>query len=79
MNTHFVTSFLKETKLLGLRLERTTLTERLLLVGEVSANFFLDRGCHVVSATDTFSHILAFLDRSRYFFFQVAAQLYSRG
>jgi hypothetical protein len=40
---------------------------------------FDDRGCHVVSVTDPYCHILGFLDRSRYFFFQVAPQLYSRG
>jgi hypothetical protein len=40
---------------------------------------FADRGCHVVSATDPYGRILGFLDRSRYFFFQVAPQLYSRG
>jgi hypothetical protein len=28
---------------------------------------FADRGCHVVSVTDPFGHILGFLDRSRYF------------
>jgi hypothetical protein len=33
----------------------------------------------VVSATDPYGHILGFLDRSRYYFFQVAPQLYSRG
>jgi hypothetical protein len=38
---------------------------------------FADRGCHVVSRTDPYGHILGFLDRSRYFFFQVAPQLYS--
>jgi hypothetical protein len=38
-----------------------------------------DRGCHVVIVTDPYSRILAFLDRSRYFFFQVAPQLYSWG
>jgi hypothetical protein len=32
--------------------EQTVPTERKLLVGEVSANFFADRGCCVVSATD---------------------------
>jgi hypothetical protein len=36
---------------------------------------FADRGCHVVSVTDTHGRILGFLDRSRYFFFQVAPQL----
>jgi hypothetical protein len=38
----------------------------------------LDRGCQVVSMTDPYGRILGFLDRSRYFFFQVAPQLYSR-
>jgi hypothetical protein len=33
---------------------------------------FVDRGRHVVSVTDSYGHILVFLDRSRYFFFQVA-------
>jgi hypothetical protein len=33
----------------------------------------------VVSVTDPHGCILAFLDRSRYFSFQVALQLYSRG
>jgi hypothetical protein len=37
-----------------------------------------DRGCRVVSATDTYGRNLGFLDRSRYFSFQVAPQLYSR-
>jgi hypothetical protein len=58
--------------------ERTIPTERPPLVGEVSANF-ADRGCHVVSVTDSYGRILGFLDRSRYFIFQVAPQLYSRG
>jgi hypothetical protein len=38
---------------------------------------FADRGCCVVSATDPHGHILGFLDRSRYYFFQVDPQLYS--
>jgi hypothetical protein len=38
-----------------------------------------DRRYHVVSATDPYGHILGFLDRSRYYFFQVATELYSRG
>jgi hypothetical protein len=33
----------------------------------------------VVSVTDPYGRFLDFLDRSRYFFFQVAPQLYSRG
>jgi hypothetical protein len=40
---------------------------------------FADRGCHVVSVTDPYGRNLGFLDRSRYFFFQAAPQLYSRG
>jgi hypothetical protein len=48
----------------------------------LSANLvptFADRGCHVASVMDLYGRILAFLDRSRYFFFQVADQLHSRG
>jgi hypothetical protein len=40
---------------------------------------FVDRGCHVVSVTDPYGCILGFLDRSRYIFFEIAPQLYSRG
>jgi hypothetical protein len=40
---------------------------------------FADRGCHVVSAADRYGRILGFLNRSRYFFFQVAPKLYSGG
>jgi hypothetical protein len=47
--------------------EQTIPTERPPLVGEAFANFFADRGCHVVSMMDPYSHILVFLDRSRYF------------
>jgi hypothetical protein len=59
--------------------KRTIPTKRLPLVSEVSANFFADRGWHVVSVTNLCGRILGFLDRSRYYFFQVAPQLYSRG
>jgi hypothetical protein len=38
-----------------------------------------DRECHVFSVTDPLGCIISFLDRSRYYFFQVAPQLYSRG
>jgi hypothetical protein len=41
--------------------------ERPPLVDEVIANYFADRGCHVVSVTDHYGRILDFLDRSRYF------------
>jgi hypothetical protein len=40
---------------------------------------FVDRGCGVVSATDPPGRNLGFLDRSRYYLFPVAPQLYSRG
>jgi hypothetical protein len=43
------------------------------LLGEVLPTF-ADRGCCVVSATDPPGRILGFLDRSRYYFFQVAPQ-----
>jgi hypothetical protein len=33
----------------------------------------------VVSVTDPYGRILGFLDGSRYFFFQIAPQIYSRG
>jgi hypothetical protein len=35
--------------------------------------------CRVVSVTDPYGRILGFLDRSRYFLFQEAPQLYTRG
>jgi hypothetical protein len=59
--------------------ERTipTETERPPLVGEVSADFH-DTGCHMVSVTNPYGRNLGFVDRSRYFFFQAAPQLYSR-
>jgi hypothetical protein len=37
---------------------------------------FADRVCHVVSVMAPYGRILSFPDRSRYFFFQVAPQLY---
>jgi hypothetical protein len=58
-----------KTKLRGLS-PRANYTDR--------ANFFAGRGCHMVSVTDLYGRILGFLDRSRYFFFQVAPQLYLR-
>jgi hypothetical protein len=47
-------------------------TERPPLVDEVSVN------CCVVNRTDPYGRMLGFLDRSRYYFFQVAPPLYSR-
>jgi hypothetical protein len=52
--------------------KRSIPTERPLLVSEVSANFFADRECHLVSVTNPYGRILGFPDRIRYFFFQVA-------
>jgi hypothetical protein len=60
---------------MALTCERTIPTERLPLIGKVGAKF-ADRGCRVVSATYPHGRIL--LGLSRYFFFQVAPQLYSR-
>jgi hypothetical protein len=40
---------------------------------------FADVGCRVVSAMDSHGRSFGFLDRSSYFYFQVAPQLYSRG
>jgi hypothetical protein len=40
---------------------------------------FAHKGYRVVIVTDSYGRILGFLDWSRYFFFQVASQLYSRG
>jgi hypothetical protein len=40
---------------------------------------FTDIGCNVVSVTDPYDCNLDFQDRSRYFFYEVAPQLYSRG
>jgi hypothetical protein len=59
--------------------KRTISTERPPLVGEVSANLFAVRWCHVVNVTDLYGRMLGFLDWNRYFSFQVALQLYSRG
>jgi hypothetical protein len=39
---------------------------------------FPDRRCHVVSVADPYGCIFGFLDRSHYFSFQIAPQLYSR-
>jgi hypothetical protein len=52
-------------------------SDRCLSVNKVPT--FVNRGCHVVSVTDPYGRNLEFLDRRRYFFFQQAPQLYSRG
>jgi hypothetical protein len=48
-----------------------------LLLTAKLAPAFADRGCHVVSVTVPYCHILDFLDWSRYFIFQVAPQFVS--
>jgi hypothetical protein len=68
----------KQNKLCGISRERKIPTERRLLVNEISANFW-DRGCRTVSTTDPHGRILCFLDRSHYYFYQLAPQLHSRG
>jgi hypothetical protein len=57
--------------------ERTVPSDRHLSAKLVQT--FADRGCHVGSVTDPYGRILDFLDRSRYYFFQVCPQLYWRG
>jgi hypothetical protein len=59
--------------------KQTIPTERPPLVSEVSADLLRIEGCHVVSVTNPYGRILGLLDRSRYYFYQVAPQLYSRG
>jgi hypothetical protein len=69
----------KQNKLHGLS-SRTNYTERSdRLLSAKLVPTFADRGCRVVSATDPYCRIVGFLDRSSYFFFQVAPHLYSRG
>jgi hypothetical protein len=49
-------------------LERTVPRDRHLSARLVPT--FADRGCHVVSATDSYDRILVFQDRSHYFSFK---------
>jgi hypothetical protein len=58
--------------------ERTIQTERPPLVGEVTA-YFCGEGAAWSARRIPYGRILDFLDRNRYFFFQVARALYSRG
>jgi hypothetical protein len=48
------------------------------LVGEVITNF-ADKNVSRGQSDDPYGHIIGFQNGSRYFFFQVAIQLYSRG
>jgi hypothetical protein len=59
--------------------ERTISTERLPLVGSKLVPTFAGRRCRVGSTVEPHGRILGFLDRSRFYFFQVALQLYSWG
>jgi hypothetical protein len=71
-------SLSKETNSVALVSKRTIPTERPPLSAKLRPTF-ADRWCRLVSATDPHGSILSFLDRSRYIFIQVAAQLYARG
>jgi hypothetical protein len=77
----FLPIFLKNgvtyNNLVALVRERTIPSDRRLSAKLVPT--FVDRGCHVVSVTDPYGRNLDFLGQSRYYFFQVAPQLYSRG
>jgi hypothetical protein len=54
-------------------------TDRSTIACRQSLPTFVDRGRHVVIVMGTYGRILGFLDRSRYYLFQVTPQLYSRG
>jgi hypothetical protein len=69
--------FISKTSSVALVRERTILSDCRLPAK--LAPTFADKGCHVVSVTDSYGRNLGFLDRSPYFFFHVAPQLYSRG
>jgi hypothetical protein len=77
INKHCLKRALFELNSVALVRERTIPSDRRLSAKSVPT--FVDRGCHVVSVTVPYGRTLCFLDRSRYFFFQVAPQLYSRG
>jgi hypothetical protein len=73
---NYTTSKTKLTKIRGLS-PRENYSDRRFLTKTVPTS--ADRERCVVSATGPQSYILGFLARSRYFFFQAAPQLYSRG
>jgi hypothetical protein len=54
-------------------------TDRATACQRRQCQFCADRRCHMVSVTNPYGRILGFLDRSRYYCFQVAPQLHSRG
>jgi hypothetical protein len=70
-NNLLVTSNLRSLKELRGLSPRANYSGRHLMAKLVPS--FPDRECHVVSLTDPYGRILSFLDRSRYFFFQVAS------
>jgi hypothetical protein len=60
----------------GLVVERNIQSEQALLSAKL-VQTFADRGCRVVSAADFFGRNLSFLDRKRYYVFQLAPPLCS--
>jgi hypothetical protein len=68
-----------ETNSVAVVRKRTIPTERPPLVGEVSANLLRVEGVAWSEQRIPTAVNLGFLDRSRYFFIQVAPQLSSRG
>jgi hypothetical protein len=57
---------------------RANCTDRAIAACKLTPTFE-DRECHVARVADPYGRNLGFLDRSRYFFFEVAPRLYSRG
>jgi hypothetical protein len=64
------TMYTKQTNSFAWVRERAIPTERQRLSAMLVPTF-ADRSCHAVSVTDPYSLILVFLNRNRYFFFQV--------
>jgi hypothetical protein len=69
---------LKLTKLRGLSPRANYADRATAACRRSQCKLFADRGCHVVSVADPYGRNLGFLDQSRYVFFQVVPQLYSR-
>jgi hypothetical protein len=55
------------------------LSEKLVPIFWITEKHFEDWRCPVICVTDPYGRILSFIDRSHYFFFQLAPHLYSRG
>jgi hypothetical protein len=75
IKSDFQTEIIGQNKLLGLS-PQANYTDHCLLAKLVPT--FVDRGCFVFSTADLHGRILGFLDRSHYYFFQVAPRLYSK-